>query len=129
MDDIKDKIKSICSIKNEKELYKTIVKMDPRELVEIIYALPKDKVKHACFIVFAFCDFHAKTNKEKSVLFFASLLERKLKSEKKFRRQIISTLNFLLNSDGKPPEKKKDNLDDEDDEEKDSDDVIQEPVS
>ena len=83
------------SIKREKELYKFVVQLKPDVVMDLIYLLPKKKVKYACFMVFALCDYYGKIDKEDAILYFVTLLADRAKRDKKFIKQINATLAFL----------------------------------
>lgn len=87
-------VNELLSIKKERDLYKFAVQLKPDVAVDVIYLLPKKKVKYACFVVYALCDYYAKINKEEPLLYLVTLLADRAKRDKKFNKAINATLAF-----------------------------------
>jgi hypothetical protein len=94
-------VNQLLLIKREKELYKFAIELKPDVAVDLIYLLPKKKVKYACFIVFALCDYYGKINKEEPLLYLVTLLADRAKRDKKFTKAINATLAFVAQDQNK----------------------------
>jgi len=96
-DELKEAIKTLRSFTVQRDTYKFAVKQSAEDIVDIIYGLEKTEVGLVRFIVVAVCTFNAKIGDEKKLLKFVTILEKRIKKEKKFRRNIVGALNFCLN--------------------------------
>ena len=93
------KLKEALNLKTNKEIYEFATKQKTKDLVNLIFDLPADKVKLACQLTFAYCDNCARLEEEKLLGGFIYLLSFKMKSQKKFRKEINGVLNFLMMSE------------------------------
>jgi hypothetical protein len=100
------KINDLLKIKKTQDLYQFTVKQTPEEIVDLIFELSSKRKKHVAFMVFAMCDYCAKTNREKSLLKFIKLLDVRGKKDKKFNDIINKTLTHIFNSLEEPKKKK-----------------------
>jgi hypothetical protein len=89
----------IKKLKTNKEIYEFASQQKPKDLVNLIYSLPSEKVQLACKLAFSFCDRCARSEQEKPLLEFITLMGYKMKIEKKFRKEINGVLNFMAMSD------------------------------